>query len=356
MVTGAAGLLGQNVVRQLLARGDEVVGVDNCSRFRMFGDERRQPRPEVLSRVSQMVFDDFASEYALRHVEDVDAVVHAAAQTSHPRSIDIPAVDFAVNAVGTLKLLDAIRHSKGKTPRLVNIGSAKIYNMEFGPDDLVESDTRIEPSYYATQYRKDTLVGESRRLGGFITPFGVSKLAADQLVSNFSWLYGLDACTIRPGCFTGKGSLACTLQNWAPILVRAMVRGETFKVFGYAGKQVRDLLHVDDLARLVLACLDHPAPWRGEAFNACGGVGRDISILEAVALIERLTGKRGELCFEAARPADWQWFIGDNTAAEVTLGWRPEIDLETIFRELCEEALDGEDTRGCLRVGAKEHG
>ena len=344
LVTGAAGLLGQYVCRRLLARGDHVFAVDSLSRFRMFGESRAQPRPDFaaidcgfpMGARCDFFEASFYDPEILSFVAEggAEAIVHCAAQTSHPRSIAIPLEDCEVNALGTLRLLEAIR--KAPATRLVNISSCKIYDMKCNPDDLVQNDTRIEPRYYPF-VNKDVLVGERRPLGGLITPFGVSKLAADLYVRNFSVLYDLDACSIRPGCFTGPQSLAVELQNWAPMLTRAMVRGETFSVFGYGGKQVRDLLHVDDLARLVLACIDHIPAWRGEAFNACGGVGRDISILEAVDLIERLTGKRGELHFEPARAADWAWFIGDNSKAESVLGWRPEIDIESIFKQLCAE-------------------
>lgn len=397
MVTGAAGLLGHNVARQLLERGDEVVAVDALNRFRLFGDEKtRQPVPDILRHERCLFVEaDFADDDVFNLME-VDAIVHAAAQTSHPRSIAIPAEDFRINALGTLRLLETLRAwgfvsetmlRRKKAPRLVFIGSAKVYGehvCDFArmrttgayrhdrDPSAVKPDTRIEPAtpeedvygYWESGVghgvTEDCPIGD----GGIMTPFGVSKAAADLMCQNFSKLYNLDIVILRPGCFTGPSSLAVEEQNWLPRLVRAAVRGETFPCYGFGGKQVRSLLHVDDLARAVLACLDaqgadvsppgkwlaavssdgvrHDEPywrWNGDVFNVDGGPENSLSILEAVDVIEEITGKRCELRHEAGRPGDWPWYCGSYRRIENVLGWKPTISVGQIVQELCDEAV-----------------
>ena len=145
-------------------------------------------------------------------------------------------------------------------------------------------------------------------------------------------------------------------QNWLPMLVRAAVRGETFPCYGFGGRQVRSLLHVDDLARAVLACVDangtnrRPVTsgqwddgdhwrWHGDVFNVDGGPQNALSILEAVDVIYEIAGKRVELRHEAARPGDWPWYCGSYRKIEQALGWKPTISVGQIIQELCDEGL-----------------
>lgn len=365
LVTGGAGLLGRYVCRQLLARGDDVIAVDNLSRYQFFGETRRQPIPEELHHPKCLFVEEsfYSPEvFALAKEDGVEAIVHAAAQTSHPRSIAIPVEDFETNALGTLRLLEFLRNDYPKV-RLVFISSAKVYGENVEPPFLYEKtkrfDGRTVPSLYTAfdhpepcaneppmfsslaipDSSRPCAVNESCLIGDqtIMTPFGCSKAWADLAVQNWSKLYGIDACVLRPGCFTGCGSLAVEEQNWLPPLVRSAIRAETYTVFGYKGKQVRDVLHADDLARAVLACLDGPQ-WHGEVFNVAGGIGNELSILEAVDLIESFTGKRAELAFGPKRQGDWAWFIGSNRKITGALGWEPLIGVKDLVRQLCEEA------------------
>lgn len=363
MITGAAGLLGQYVTRQLLDFGDQVLAVDNLSRYRLFGESRPQAIPGVLYRDGcQLVQASFFDPEVLAMLGEVDAVVHAAAQTSHPRSIDEPWQDFEVNAVGTMRLLEAMRALVRNAPRFVFVSSAKIYGENVCPS-TVECKTRLSPAVsgealdWFSSVNGHLAVNERCPIGNrtIMTPFGVSKAAADLYCQEYAKLYyGLDIVILRPGCFTGPCSLAVEQQNWLPMLVRAAVRGETFTVFGFGGKQVRDVLHVDDLARAVVACLDReplyiydetydetnavPIPWEGDVFNVGGGTGNDLSILEAVDLVYELTGKRCEIRHAEKRPGDWPWAVFSNAKIKGVLGWEPRIGIRDLVKELCEEA------------------
>lgn len=351
-VTGAAGLLGRYVVKRLLARGDNVLAIDSLSRYQMMGVATPQEWPAELKHERCLrVLDRFDSSdvFAMIREEAPQAIVHAAAQTSHPRSIETPAEDFEVNAAGTMRLLEFLRQwtADDRPPRLVFVSSAKVYGENVCRNSRDRGDNRLCPS--DDTWSEEGLDGHWRDSDGLteacpvgdqtmLTPFGISKAAADMYVQVYSKLYGIEACCLRPGCFTGRGSLATEAQNFLPPLVRAMVRGETYTIYGHGGRQVRDVLHADDLARAVLDCIDAPRAWRGEVMNVCGGEKRSLSILEAADMIERLTGKRGTLKPGPMREGDWPYFVGSSRRIKSLVGWAPKIDLEEIVRELCEEA------------------
>lgn len=350
-VTGAAGLLGRHLVASFAARGDHVLAIDNRSRAMMFDPDASRPCPPAEVLANGVIYGDYSFDlpHVLDRLVECDAIVHAAAQTSHPRSIGIPMLDFEVNALGTLRLLEKLRLAC-YPGRLIYVGSCKVYGENVAPTDWVkETNARLILECHDRQDPRlswfddvDGALCVSERCpidqNGIITPFGVSKAAAELYCANYAKLYGLDVCVLRPGCFTGQGSGWHQLQNWIPPIVNAAVNGDKINVYGFKGKQVRDVLHVSDLSRCCLAMLDSTKRWSGEIFNACGGAKNSISILELVDML----GIPDRVVLHDKRPGDWPFFVGSNQKITQTVGWSPiasVVDIVTEIRSEAESAL-----------------
>lgn len=338
LVTGGAGLVGSESCRLLAEEGHQPISVDNYQRGEIFGNEGdTQPTLERL----QEDFDvehhdlDIRDEAFLALLEDCDAVIHTAAQPSHPKSIETPLEDFDINASATLTMLEHLRnHNPDAT--FVFCSTNKVYGEV--------------PNYFAYEKEKERFEPEDPTLrDGFDeslridqsahTPFGVSKVAADLYTQEYSRLYDLTTGVFRMGCITGGAARAVEMHNWEPFFVKKALTGEKLTVFGYEGYQVRDVIHARDLAKLFYEYLRDPRP--GEVYNVGGGRENSISLLESFDLIERITGKSMNYEHGEQREADHQWWISDTTKARNHYDWEIEIGLEEIFRDIY-DALKGQ--------------
>ncbi len=346
LVTGSAGLIGSEAVRFFAERRFSVVGLDNDMRRRFFGDEastawnRRRLEAEVprYRHVDADVRDTAAVDAIFaEHGTDVVAVIHTAAQPSHDWAAREPVTDFTVNANGTLVLLEATRRH---CPQAVFLFTStnKVYGDTPNALPLREAETRyeIDPGHPFAAHGIDESMSIDASKHSL---FGASKLAADVLVQEYGRYFGIQTACFRAGCLTGPAHAGTELHGFLAYLVKCALTGTPYTVHGYKGKQVRDNVHSRDFVAMLWHAFQ--APRVGEVYNAGGSRHANCSILEAVDLVERITGHRTELRFsETSRSGDHVWWISDVRKFRAHYpGWGFEYGLEAILTEIA-EALD----------------
>jgi CDP-paratose 2-epimerase len=344
IVTGAGGLVGAETAAHLAGAGYDVVGVDNDMRATFFGPSASTARQ--LERLTEEYERFRAAPVDIRDTEAIDGlfrdaevelVVHAAAQPSHDWAASDPAVDFAVNANGTLNLLEATRrHAADAT--FVFTSTNKVYGDTPNRLPLVELETRLElPEDHPWHGGIDTSMSIDRNLHSL---FGVSKAAADLLVQEYGRYFGLNTVCFRAGCLTGPRHAGARLHGFLSYLMRCTITGERYTVYGYGGKQVRDNLHSADLVRAFVAF--HAAPRPGAVYNIGGGRVSNCSMLEAIALCEEIAGRALDWSLsEEARIGDHRWWVSDlDEFRRDYPDWSPVVDVPVILREIHDENVE----------------
>lgn len=320
LITGGAGFIGTNLAYRLLSSGYEVVVLDNLHRPGVDANLQRlrtdwgTPLRVILADVR----DAMAVRRALRDVTDV---FHFAAQVAVTHSLERPLEDFDVNARGTLTLLEAIRQCP-MPPRLLYTSTNKVYG-DLQDVGLVQDGTR----YVATDPHVSARgVGEDRPLA-FHSPYGCSKGAADQYVLDYARTFDIPAVVFRMSCIYGPHQFGTEDQGWvAHFLLRTLNR-EPVMVYG-DGRQVRDILYVEDLLDAMLTARDAMHDVRGQAFNIGGGPTRTISLLELLDRIAGLLGRKNDCEFAPWRAADQRYYVSDCTRFSRLTGWHPKVTIE----------------------------
>ena len=319
LVTGGAGFIGANVANALLAAGEPVRILDDLSRP---GVERnvRWLESHHGSRLELLIADVRDPSSVARALEGIEHVFHFAAQVAVTTSIDRPRLDFEVNAGGTLTLLEAMRACP-RPPSLIYTSTNKVYG---SLDDVAlrQTERRYEPE---SSKLAAAGISEQRPLS-FCSPYGCSKGTADQYVLDYAHTFGLRTVVFRMSCIYGPRQLGNEDQGWvAHFLLRAL-RGEPITIFG-DGRQVRDVLYVDDLVDALLRARARIAHISGRAFNVGGGPTSTTSLVELVERITRLTGRSPQLAFEPWRRADQRWYVSDVSALTAAIDWAPRTSL-----------------------------
>jgi CDP-paratose 2-epimerase len=346
IVTGSGGLVGSQTVEHFVKAGYRVIGLENDMRAAFFGPEA-STRP-VTERLQQR-FPEFTSlEVDIRDGETVrrvfvdnraqlELVVHAAAQPSHDWAASDPRTDFTVNADATLNLLEAARAHAPDAP-FIFLSTNKVYGDRPNRLPLAEHETRLElPEGHRYFDGIDTSMSIDDSLHSL---FGVSKAAADLMVQEYGRYFGMPTVCFRGGCLTGPNHAGAMLHGFLSYLMRCTIAGEPYTVFGYGGKQVRDNIHSADLVRAFEQF--QRAPRSAAVYNMGGGRRSNCSMLEAIALCERISGRelRWELSDEA-RKGDHRWWISDLAPFEADYpDWRMEYDVEAILREIYEQNVE----------------
>ena len=337
LVTGSSGLIGSAVVEHYDRSGHEVHGVDNNLRADFFGpggDTRWNQRrlEEQCARFVHHEVDIRDRQAVLHLIESLkpDAIVHTAAQPSHDLAASRPFDDFDVNAVGTLNLLEACRQFTPESP-FVHMSTNKVYGDAPNELPLVEQDTRwayADPAY-ADGIPETFRIDRSKH-----SLFGASKVAADVMVQEYGRYFSMPTCCLRGGCLTGPNHSGVQLHGFLSYLVKTNLQGGTYTVFGYKGKQVRDNIHAQDVARFIDRFLANPRC--GEVYNLGGGAANSVSILEAFDHAEQVTGKKMNFQYdEKNREGDHICYISDLAKCrEHYPGWDIEVSLEEIFEEI----------------------
>ena len=253
-----------------------------------------------------------------------DAVLHLAAQVAVTTSVADPRTDFAINALGTFNVLDAIRLH---CPEAVFIFAST--NKVYGKIAAATSELRGNRYAYVD---RPYGISESEPLD-FLSPYGCSKGAADQYALDFARIYKIPATSFRQSCIYGPRQFGVEDQGWVAWFAIASMLGRDITIYG-DGKQVRDVLHVDDLVRAYEAAIRAPDKVTGEAFNVGGGPDQLLSLLELVELLERRLGRKIPLRWDDWRPGDQQVYVSDIRKLDKALGWKPEIGVKTGIAQL----------------------
>ena len=332
LVTGGAGLVGSECCRLFAENGFKVTSIDNFTRGKIFGEEAstKSTMSDLLRHHDVQNHEiDIWDERVIELVRKADAVVHTAAQPSHPKSIEIPMDDFHINAFGTLFMLEALRKHNKDAP-FIFCSTNKVYGEMPNYFAYKKSGKRFEPVDPSLHDGFDEHLRIDRNMH---TPFGVSKVAADLYTQEYSYLYGLKTGVFRMGCITGGAAKAVEMHNWEPYFIKKAMTGEELTIYGYGGYQVRDVIHAKDLAKLFLEFIKKPKA--GEVYNIGGARKNSTSLLEAIALIEEVTGKKMKYKLGPEREADHQWWISDISKVRSHYPtWDIRIGLREVFEEI----------------------
>ncbi len=346
LVTGSAGLIGSETCRRFHAEGLTVVGIDNDMRAQFFGPEastapmRRQLESELSDyRHEEIDIRDAGRTLDLfaRLGKDIELVVHTAAQPSHDWAAREPTVDFEVNALGTLNILEAARRH---CPDAVFIFTStnKVYGDTPNYLPLVELEKRyeIDPQHQFHHGIDETMSIDQTKH----SVFGASKVAADVMVQEYGRYFGMRTGCFRGGCLTGPAHAGTELHGFLSYLMKQTVRREPYRVYGYKGKQVRDNIHSSDLVDAFWEFF--VAPRSGEVYNMGGSRHSHCSMLEAIELCEEISGRKLEYVYvDDNRIGDHIWWVSDVRKFQSHYPqWRYKYDLRTILQEIHAELID----------------
>lgn len=340
LVTGSSGLIGSEVCVYFAGQGWAVHGVDNNQRAVFFGaqGDTRWNQGRLADQLGRQfthheldIRDRLGCLNLLNELKP-DAIVHTAAQPSHDRAAAIPFADFDTNAVGTLNLLEATRRSCPESP-FVHMSTNKVYGDRPNTIKLKELETRwdyADPAF-AEGISEDFPIDQSKH-----SLFGASKVAADIMVQEYGRYFDMPTCALRGGCLTGPNHSGVELHGFLSYLVRCNLEEREYQVFGYQGKQVRDNIHSEDVARFIHAFVE--APRSGEVYNIGGGKPNSCSILEAFRITEAITGKAQRYAYQDGnRIGDHICYYSDlRKMREHYPGWDITISLEDTIAQIAD--------------------
>jgi len=319
--------------------------VDNDMRARFFGrNATTRPVVEFLDKrfpeyrhADVDIRDEGKITALVRDAKGLELVVHAAAQPSHDWAASDPRTDFAVNAVGTSNLLEAVRlHAADAT--FVFMSTNKVYGDLPNQLPLYEAGDRLELD---AEHRFYGGIDQTMSIDGSLhSLFGVSKAAADLLVQEYGRYFGLPTVCFRGGCLTGPQHAGTELHGFLSYLMRCAMTGTEYSIFGYGGRQVRDNIHSADVATAIAAF--HADPQAGAVYNLGGGRQSNCSVLEAIALCEQITGSEVAWKLDpVARRGDHRWWVSDLQPFQARYrAWRPTHDIASILGEIYEHNVE----------------
>lgn len=326
LITGGAGFIGSNLAERLLSEGNVQVRVfDNMSRR---GVQHNVAWLQSLASGSRLevVRGDVRDAADVRNaILGVTEIYHFAAQVAVTTSVENPANDFGINALGTFNVLEAARLSEHR-PFLLYTSSNKVYG------SLESVSVEVAGSRYRAQQRAFRGVNEHERLD-FHSPYGCSKGAADQYVRDYARIYNLPTVVFRMSCIAGPRQFGNEDQGWVAHFLYSVLNEHPITIYGN-GFQVRDVLHVQDLLDAIQAARTAVQRTRGEVYNVGGGIERTVSVIEMLREIERRTGLPLHLEYSPVRPGDQPLYISDTHKLQLHTGWKPTRSMACIYDDI----------------------
>jgi CDP-paratose 2-epimerase len=327
LITGGAGFIGSNYVHRLLKRGENVTIYDNLSRTG--GSKNLAWLEETFGKNgSRLIVGDVTDAARLAEAaRNADVIVHLAGQVAVTTSVTHPREDFEANAVGTFNALEAARASV-RDPVFVYASTNKVYG---GMEDVALAEEPTRWRYADLEHG----CPETQPLD-FHSPYGNSKGSGDQYTRDYHRIYGLKSVVMRQSCIYGPRQFGIEDQGWVAWFIIAAVLGRPITIYG-DGKQVRDVLFVDDLLDAYDAAIEKIDVAAGQVYNIGGGPDNVMSVwAEFGPRLERLLGRKIEVARGDWRPGDQKVFYADIRKAECELGWKPKVDVEQGMERLFE--------------------
>lgn len=344
VITGSAGLIGSQACDFFHEKGFSVIGIDNDMRSYFFGDSAstKDSAESLKSKLKNYEYhnidirdynklETIFSEYS----NDIEIVIHTAAQPSHDWAVKEPLTDFSVNATGTLNMLELTRLYCPKAT-FIFTSTNKVYGDTPNKSPYIqERETRWECVNDLGDLKSidETMSIDNTKH----SVFGASKVAADIMCQEYGKYFGMNVGIFRGGCLTGPNHAGTELHGFLSYLVKCIVNDNPYTIFGYKGKQVRDNIHSWDLVNMFWYF--HQNPKKGEVYNAGGGRENSTSILEAIDKINKIAGTRWEnyTISDENRIGDHIWYISDLSKFKRDYpGWDITIDLDEIIRQMVE--------------------
>lgn len=330
LVTGGAGLVGSHVAEYYARRAEEVIVLDNLMRSQLFGYDKKSVEYNWrwLKRYPniQLIKGDVRNEEDVKKAigRGVDAVIHTAGQPGVPLSIRIPKEDFSINAFGTLNVLECVRQICPNVA-FIYCSTNKVYGENVDEIPLTEQKTRYV-------YKETKGVSEKMSIDHTgHTPYGASKYVGDLYTQEYARIYGMKTAVFRMSCIYGTRQFGFEDQGWVAWFIIAVLSGKPITIYGN-GKQVRDLLYVDDLVQAYDLFVQSDI--RHDVWNIGGGATNTTSLNEFIDFLEKETGKKAKTSFSNWRPSDQKVYISDLAKINKELGWKPSISPECGYRTL----------------------
>ncbi len=316
IITGSCGLIGSEAVSFFSDLGFDVVGIDNNLREHFFGKDGSViwNQEQLLKHNKRYIHFsvDIRNQEEIGKIfnkfrKDIALIIHAAAQPSHDWAARDPMMDFEINAIGTMVLLEAARKYSPKAV-FIFTSTNKVYGDRPNSLPFIESEKRFELPQ-AHQYYKG--IDEAMSIDNCLhSLFGASKVSADIYSQEYGKYFGMRTGIFRGGCLTGPGHSGAQLHGFLSYLVKCCLTKRTYTIFGYKGKQVRDNIHSYDLINAFYYFFKNPRC--GEVYNIGGGRFANVSILEAIEICEGITGEKLDYEYvKQNRIGDHIWWISD---------------------------------------------
>jgi CDP-paratose 2-epimerase len=340
IISGSGGLIGSEAAAHFVRAGYDVVGIENDMRAHFFGPEASTAHTtkrllDELPGFQHEELDIRDADGVLRvferHSRDLAAIVHTAAQPSHDWAASDPQLDFAVNANGTVNMLEATRRV-APSATFIFTSTNKVYGDTPNRLPLEDRGERLElPEGHPYHGGIDTSMSIDSTMHSL---FGASKVAADVMVQEYGRYFDMPTVCFRGGCLTGPAHAGAEAHGFLAYLMKCVVTGQPYTIYGYDGKQVRDNIHAHDVVSAMEAF--HSAPRAGAVYNLGGGRDSNCSMREAIAACERISGKELDWTLsDQARMGDHRWWISDMSEFRRDYSdWQPRYDLETTLREI----------------------
>jgi len=330
LVTGGAGFIGSNVAEYYAKKGEEVIALDNLSRAEILGKVVGDPlyNWNYLKQYGnlKLVKGDIRSFEQVRGIaKDVDVIIHVAAQVAVTTSIANPRIDFEINMLGTFNVLEVARLEDAN---LIFASTNKVYGENVNRIPVIEKETRYE--FADPNFREGIPETFPIDLTGH-SPYGCLKLAADIYVQDYAHTYGLKTGVFRMSCIYGERQFGVEDQGWVSWFAIATLTSKPITIYG-DGKQVRDVLYVEDLVNVFDKFLN--SNLKHEVFNIGGVPKNTLSLLELLEMLKRMSGMNPKISFAEWGPADQKVYISNINRAKILLNWEPKTTPEDGIKRL----------------------